>query len=98
MAHQHPLFPRSWVESDGGVKLSLGDSCLHRDGEALDHLGSIGSNHVATENLIGLFADHQLHENLILTSCKCVFHRPEDGLVDVNIPIQLLTGLWCVNE
>lgn len=42
--HRHKLFGRRGMDADGGIKLRLGGAALHRDGQALHDLRSVGAH------------------------------------------------------
>jgi len=72
------------MNADGGIKLSLRRSTLHRHGEALNDLAGVRPHHMNTQHAIRSTIDDQLHEGLFVATRQRLLQRRKGRLVDID--------------
>ena len=72
------------MDRHGAVEIGLGRPHLHRDADELNHLAGIRADDVATDDLLAVPIDHELHEGSGRAPREGRTHRPETGLVDID--------------
>ena len=81
------------MNADRCIEMRLGGACLHGDGDSLDNLARIGTDHVRSHYKVVCRVDDQFHEHPFPVSAEGIFQVGKTGFIYLYSGV-LLPGLF----